>query len=104
MVLCELVLDRWCFKAYKSAAAVGQLRFIVDFKLKCLPYAFHTNTSLVYPEAESTLLVDLLIPLGIFTWNLSNATRVSSVIYRVRVQYDGCGNSLHESTRTRLKS
>lgn len=53
MVLCELVLDRWCFKAYKSAAAVGQLRFIVDFKRKCLPYALHTNTSSpVYPEAE----------------------------------------------------
>lgn len=71
----------------------------------CCTHFTQTRVSSI-PKAEccSPNVVDLLIPLGIFTWNLSNATRV----FPFRdlgpcAIYDGCDNSLHESTRTRLK-
>lgn len=102
MVLCELVFDRWCFKAYKSAAAVGQLRFIVDFKRKCLLYAFHTNTSLVYPKVERRSSISWFRLESLPEISRTQRAFLPSVT-SVHVQYDGCDNSLHESTRVRLK-
>lgn len=86
--------DQWCFKAYKSAAAVGQLRFIVDFKRKCLPYAFRTNTE---SRGWTSPRRSLDPAWNLYLESLERAFLPRSIDPRV------CGNSLHESTRTRLK-
>lgn len=56
MVFCELVLDQWGLKAYKSArGGVGRLRFIVDFKR--LPRA-----NPVCPEAQRCSSISSIPP------------------------------------------